>query len=134
MAKEVLADALSRSPQGSPWVFSTNGLVPVSGWSKAKRRIDEIIARARRLRDTEAHMIEPWRLHDFRRSFATIAAEELHVEPGVADRCLNHVGSATTSMVARVYGRGEMFGARAKALDLWAEALRARLPSGLSAT
>ena len=99
--------------------------MPISGWSKSKLRIDEVIARARRARDAEASMIEPWRLHDFRRSFATIASEELDVEPGVADRCLNHIGSATTSIVARVYARGEMFEARAKALDLWAEALRA---------
>jgi hypothetical protein len=65
----------------------------------------------------------PWRIHDFRRSFATIACDRLHIDPAVADRCLNHIGSATSSAISRVYQRGEMFEQRSKALRRWAKLL-----------
>ena len=62
----------------------------------------------------------PWRIHDFRRSFATGACDHLRIDPVVADRCLNHVGASTTSTVARVYGRSEMIAQRRDALERWA--------------
>jgi integrase len=56
-------------------VFSTTGATPPSGWSRAKRRLDDImlsIARKERGRDAA---IPPWRLHDLRRTCATGMAE-----------------------------------------------------------
>ena len=69
----------------------------------------------------------PWRLHDLRRGFATQACDLLQIDAAVADRCLNHVGSATTSTIARVYGRSEMFAQRRDALIRWADLLEAAL-------
>lgn len=104
-------------------VFTTTGETPVSGWSKAKARLDRIIVdkRAKEAleegREPEAML--PWRLHDLRRSFATVACDVLHIDPAIADRCLNHVGSSTTSTISRVYGRSEMLDQRKSALDAW---------------
>ena len=51
----------------SELVFSTNGRVPVSGFSKAKRLLDATIADDRAQRGNSQPMAS-WRLHDFRRS------------------------------------------------------------------
>lgn len=92
-------------------VFTTTGKTPISGVSKAKKRLDDLLN----------DKMEPWRLHDLRTSFSTAMAET-GVPESVADRVLNHsaVGSAP-SAVARVYNKAEMLPQRAAALDRWAE-------------
>jgi integrase len=118
-ARAIVEAALAARPEGSPFLFSTTGLRAVSGWSKAKTRLDGLIAKARTKQGVEPMLA--WRLHDLRRSFATAACDALGVDPAVADRCLNHVGASTTSTISRVYGRSEMYQQRAEALRRWAE-------------
>ena len=106
-------------------MFTTTGITPSSGWSKAKTQIDKIIAGQREKLAVERGLtVKPmphWRIHDLRRAFATIACDVLQVDPGVADRCLNHVGAATSSTISRVYGRNEMFEQRKLALFAWSD-------------
>jgi integrase len=91
-------------------IFTTTGTTPVSGISKVKVRLDNLLA----------DDFEPWRLHDLRTAFATAMVEN-GVPENVADRVLNHsaVGSAP-SAVARIYNRAGLLSQRAKALDMWA--------------
>ena len=117
-AKTVIVEALEAREATGDFLFSTTGRSPVSGWSRAKSRLDAIIA-ARRSAGGQ-RLLEPWRIHDLRRSFATLACDVLHVDPAVADRCLNHVGAATTSTISRIYGRNELFDQRRDALAGWA--------------
>jgi integrase len=123
LARTVLAEALAARPKDAPLVFTTTTDTPVSGWSRAKTRLDALIVadRARRAAEAGAEPapLEPWRLHDLRRAFATLACDRLLIDPAVADRCLNHVGASTTSTIARVYGRSEMFDQRKAALFSW---------------
>lgn len=111
----------------SQLIFSTTGSTPASGWSKAKARLDNLIikARAEATREVgqEAQPLVPWRIHDLRRSFASLACDVLHIDPLVADRCLNHVGASTTSTISRVYGRSEMLDQRRAALNAWGDLL-----------
>ena len=128
LARAVLVEALRARPSGrGGLVFTTTGATPVSGWSKAKARLDAIIAaeRAKAALDDgrDPETMAPWRIHDLRRGFATLACDVLHVDPAVADRCLNHVGASTTSTISRVYGRSEMFDQRKEALTAWADLL-----------
>jgi integrase len=118
-ARVVVEEALKLRPQGSRFLFSTTTDSAVSGWSRAKTRLDRFISQSRQAKGRES--IEPWRLHDLRRSFATSACDALGVDPAVADRCLNHVGAATSSTISRVYARNEMYDQRADALRRWAE-------------
>jgi integrase len=117
-AKEILEEALAARTAGGDYVFSTTGRSAVSGWSRAKTRLDTLLARARAGRGQGP--LEPWRFHDLRRAFATHACDNLHVDPAVVDRCLNHVGASTTSTVSRIYARNEMFDQRRDALTRWA--------------
>ena len=125
LARRVLERALVARVADGPFVFTTTGRTPVSGWSRAKIRLDAVIAQHRRQRGELADM-PSWRVHDLRRAFATAACDVLRVDPAVADRCLNHVGAGTTSTVARIYARSEMYDQRRDALNRWAELIAAR--------
>ncbi|MFM7404748.1 MAG: tyrosine-type recombinase/integrase [Erythrobacter sp.] len=138
LALEPLREALAARPvidakkgTRSDLLFTTTGETPASGWSRAKSRLDALIAKARRKAAEEAGCepvdMPPWRLHDLRRSFATLACDVLHIDAATADRCLNHVGASTTSTISRVYGRSELFDQRKSALNAWGELLRSAI-------
>ena len=137
LALLVLTEALAARPAvdekgtKSGLVFTTTGTTPISGWSKAKNRLDTHIAASRRkaaaVTGEDYRPMAAWRLHDLRRSFATLACDVLHIDPAVADRCLNHVGASTTSTISRVYGQSELFGPRRAALTAWGSLLESAL-------
>ena len=104
-------------------VFTTNGKTPVSGFSRAKERLDGYVADLRTADAVKVGQDKPtpmlsWRIHDFRRTAVTWMAEH-GVAPHVADRLLNHV-QGTISGVAAVYQRGEFLAERKAALEVWA--------------
>jgi site-specific recombinase XerD len=93
--------------EGCPYVFSTNGRTPVSGFSKLKRRLDRAIGAS------------GWRLHDLRRTCATGMAA-LKVPPHVVEACLNHVSGFRAS-VAGTYNVHEYADEKKDALRRWAK-------------
>lgn len=111
----------------NPYVFSTMGYSAISGFAKGKRRLDAAIADARAKRAAEAGVeaeeMPHWVIHDLRTSFVTMACDHLAVDPAVADRCLNHTASATTSKIMRTYNRSDRFEERRAALNGWAALL-----------
>ena len=100
-------DALM-NPTNQELVFTTTGKTPVSGFSKAKNQLDKISG------------VNDWRLHDLRRTFATVATETLGYEPVVVDRVLNHV-SGSVKGIAAVYQKGQYLDKRKIVLDAWAD-------------
>ena len=104
--------------KSSPFVFTTTGKAPVSGFSRAKAMIDAVITAAREKAKREPAELEPWRLHDFRRTGVTRLAA-LGFPPHVCDRLLNHVQGAISG-VAAIYQRHEFFSERQQALEAWA--------------
>ncbi|RDV04520.1 tyrosine-type recombinase/integrase [Undibacter mobilis] len=93
-----------------------------SGWSKAKRLLDDRILEKRRICDPRAVPLE-WRLHDLRRTCATVMADRLGILPHVIEAILNHV-SGHKAGVAGVYNRAKYITTARDALSLWAEYLR----------
>ena len=98
------------SVKDQSFLFSTNGVRPVSGFSKAKKRIDLLSG------------VDNWRFHDLRRSFATYTTEKLQIPPVVIDKVLNHVSGAVKG-VAAIYQRGEYLEQRREALQAWGDYL-----------
>jgi integrase len=98
-------------------VFSTNGRTAVSGFSRAKERLDALMTKAL------GREIEPWILHDLRRT-ATTGMARLKFPPHVVDRVLNHT-SGTIRGVARVYNRFDYLEERKAALEAWGRAVEA---------
>ena len=92
--------------QGSDLGFTTNGRAPVSGFAKAKGRLDRLSG------------VQDWRLHDCRRTAVTWMAGA-GFPPHVADRLLNQVEGAIRG-VAAIYQRGEFLPERKAALEAWA--------------
>jgi integrase len=99
----------------SGYVFSTTGKTPVSGFSKAKKRLDEF------MRGKLAHRFEPWRAHDIRRTLAT-GLQRLGVRFEVTEAVLNHVSGARSG-VAGVYQRYDWAAEKRDALESWSSKL-----------
>jgi integrase len=107
--------------EGQDLVFSTTGETAVSGFSKAKAALDAAIVRARAEKAAQKckpAKLEPWRLHDVRRTGVTTLAR-LSFDSIVVDKILAHQ-PAKLKGVASVYQRHSFTRERAAALDAWA--------------
>ena len=125
LAKSLIVEARDNPsrPTGSPFLFSMTSDTPVSGFAKAKRRIDSAVLEKRLTQNPGAVAMPHWTFHDLRTTFNTLACDELGIDEAVADRILNHVASATTSKVKRIYNRSELFEPRRQALSAWGKFL-----------
>jgi integrase len=110
-------------PLGAELVFTTNGETPVSGFSRAKARLDAAVTEARKKECMEPVELPTWWFHDFRRTGVTTLAR-LGVAPHVADRLLNHV-QGTIKGVAAIYQRHDFMLERQRAAELWADHIAA---------
>lgn len=107
-------------------LFTTTGKTPVSGFSKAKTRLD---AKISGLHNDEA--LEPWTLHDLRRTLAT-GMQRLGVRFEVTEAILNHV-SGSRSGVAGIYQRHDWGPEKKAALQAWSDHIE-RLLTGRDET
>jgi integrase len=89
-------------PRIGPLVFSTRDR-PISGWSKAKQRLDE------------ASGVENWIVHDLRRTVRT-RLPSLGVPKDICDRVLGH----QTTDVSRFYDHWTYLPEKRQALNAWA--------------
>lgn len=94
----------------TPFVFTSTGQAPFSGWSKSKARLDSRADAG------------PWTLHDLRRTLVTRMAEDLHIQPHVVEAAVNHV-SGFKAGVAGTYNRALYLVERKAALAAWADYL-----------
>ena len=98
-------------------VLTTTGNTPVSGYSRAKTRLDTWIQRAES-ENLDPIFFPPWRLHDLRRTVAT-GLQKLGVRFEVTEAILNHVGSSKSG-VAGIYQRHDWATEKRAALEAWA--------------
>jgi integrase len=92
-----------------PYVFSTTGGVrPISGFSKAKARLDAL-----------THGITPWRLHDLRRTVRT-GLGALPIPSNVCELVIAHAQPG----LHKVYDLHSYREEKRRALELWAAQLR----------
>jgi integrase len=117
LALAILDDA----PKISEFVFASGrGAGAVDGWSKAKRRLDDLAAKKLRELAPETDGILPeWRLHDLRRTAATYMAK-LGVDRVVIGKVLNHAEAEVTA----IYDRHRYDLEKRRALELWAARLK----------
>jgi integrase len=94
-----------------------------SGWSKAKAALDKRIVETRKKvagGDASEIKLLSWRLHDLRRTAATVMADRLGVLPHIVETILNHV-SGHRAGVAGIYNRAKYEADMRKALQQWDE-------------
>ncbi len=101
----------TRTSSAADLVFTTNGTNAVSGFSRAKRRLDKAIAKQAR------QPLAPWVLHDLRRTVAT-GLQRLGVRLEVTEAVLNHISGSRSGIVG-VYQRHDYRAEKAQALQVW---------------
>ena len=110
---------LKATPQFGPYVWSSDGETHVKGYSKAKQKLDTLLASS----GTE---LKSWRLHDLRRTAATHMVR-LGVSELVVGRVLNHAPQGVT---ARTYALHSYEAEKRNALVSWANEIDRSLPAG----
>jgi integrase len=100
-----------------PFVLSTTGgRSPISGFSKMKVRLDAAMRAAAKKEDPRA-VIEPFRLHDIRRSVAS-GLQRLGIRHEIIERSLNHI-SGKFAGIGGLYQRDPMTEDVRDALERW---------------
>jgi integrase len=97
---------LDAMPRAGDYVFSVDGgKRPITGWSRGKAKLDSLA------------MIEPWRLHDLRRTVAT-GLQKLGVNLQIIEAVLGHLGGSRAGIVG-VYQRHGFDAEKHAALRAW---------------
>jgi integrase len=122
----VARDLLTGMPRiaGCPYVFTTNGKTPVSGFSVMKKTLDTAMLDIAHAERPDA-VIPPWRVHDLRRTCATSMAD-IGVLPHVIEAVLNHV-SGSKGGIAGVYNLAAYEAETKEAWNRWALRLQTLL-------
>jgi integrase len=100
---------LGAAPQLGPYVFTNDGKTHISGFAKGKARLDTFVSAG-------GEPLDPWTLHDLRRSAATHMVR-LGVTETIVGRVLNH---APVGVTATVYALHSYAPEKRSALGRWA--------------
>ena len=90
---------------GHDLVFTSDGVNPITSFSRAKHRMDDVMK------------IDDWQVHDLRRTLVTHLAS-MKVDSNVADMLLNHT-PASKSGIKGVYQKFQFIDERKEAMMLW---------------
>ena len=96
-------------PNLGEYIFTLTGSTPISGFAKAKSRLDLYLAKS-------GDPLPNWRFHDLRRTAATNMVR-LGIPEAVVGRVLNH---AVTGVTAQVYALHSYAPEKRHALEAWA--------------
>jgi integrase len=114
--------ALAQKREDREHLFGRRG-TGFSGWSKAKRELDNRIAAARKAAGVKTPM-PPWTIHDLRRTFVTHVLDRKIALPHVVEACVNHV-SGHKAGVAGIYNRANYADEKRAAMDAWGKHVQA---------
>jgi integrase len=112
---------LQDMPRADDLVFTTTGATAVSGFGKAKARLDAYIRME--IQNCGSGAMQPWTIHDLRRTMVTLMNEKLEVAPHVVEAIVNHVSGMAKAGVAGVYNRALYLDGRRAAIEHWARYL-----------
>ena len=105
------------------YLFTTTGETPVSGWSRAKKKIDQLMLEVardiayQRGENPDQVEIARWTFHDLRRTAASGMAR-LGIALPVVEKVLNHRSGSFGGIVG-VYQRHDFAGEKREALKSW---------------
>ena len=116
--------ALPRIKTTKGYVFTTSRDAAVSGFSRAKHRLDAAILNAL---SNGAITSEHWTFHDLRRTVASGMAR-LGIQLPVIEKVLNHSSGSFRGIVG-VYQRHTFSDEKRKALDVWATFVQSTVSS-----
>jgi integrase len=109
-----VAALIHNRPRRNDFVFGRRQGRPFGGWSLSKTILDQRI-------NAMGHKLEPWVIHDLRRTMATRMAES-GTAPHIIEAVLNHV-SGHKAGIHGVYNRASYEPQKRAALEKWSEHL-----------
>lgn len=114
LSKQALAilRAVPRIKSKAGYVFTTDGESPISGFSRMKLRIDNLMAKS-----AGETKIADWTLHDIRRTVAA-GMQRLGVRMEVTEKVLNHK-SGSFRGIAAIYQVDDYADEKRAALEVW---------------
>lgn len=115
-----VVDILQSLPKVGRFIFTTTGSSPVSGFTRAKARLDRLMTEAANHglpAGSDPVVIPAFTIHDLRRTAATGMAG-LRFPPHVVEAVLNH-RSGTRRGVAGVYNRFDYAEEKLQAMEGW---------------
>ena len=105
-------------------VFTTNGKVGISGFSKLKEQVDAeidgLLSQSKDARALVPNGFSSWVVHDLRRTLAT-GCQGLGIDMVHTEAVLNHALGRKLSGVARVYHLYDYYNEKAEALSKWGD-------------
>lgn len=116
-----VCDLLAGVPRIGDLVFTTTGETPVSGFGRAKDRLDIQIGKLRSADGLST--MAAWTLHDLRRTMVTMMNEQRSIPPHIVEAVVNHMSGSAKAGIAGVYNRALYLEERRFALKRWAEFL-----------
>jgi integrase len=98
---------------------------PLSGFSKAKKTLDQRILYSRQKLDPNANPMPHWTLHDLRRAGSTLMHDSpadggLGTPPHIVEAILTHLSGAKGG-VAGVYNKAQYLSEKREALNQWSK-------------
>ncbi len=114
-ATTAVIQGLSARKVSDSYVFTTTGRSAVSGFSKAKSRLDAIIAK-----QNDDRSLPGWTFHDLRRTVAT-GCQKLGIPIDHTEALLNHTGRRKG--LVSVYQVYDYRDEKAKAIERWGDKL-----------
>lgn len=112
----------------SDYLFTTTGDRTISGFSKAKSRLDSHIRDIVKESGLKGVFAEPWVLHDLRRTMTT-HLRKAQISRDVCGRLLNH---AERGVTAQHYDQFDMLPEKTHAMDVWGRTIQ-RIVTGKTA-
>jgi integrase len=112
-ASALLKSHLAQLDQDREYIFGSGQRRGYSAWTYQKKALDQRLAEAQT-------PIRDWTPHDLRRTFSTMAHEELGIQPHVVEAVLNHVSGHRAGVAGR-YNKAIYAKEKAAALAQWGE-------------
>ena len=103
----IVEDEQTHKKKTCPFIFSTTGKTPISGYSHIKRDIDKALA-------IQKTKIADWRIHDLRRTVSTTLGDLGYSNEDVGI-LLNHASRSVTA----IYNRSAYLEKKKEMLKVW---------------
>ena len=103
LSPQAMASSGTRHEIGDEYVFTVDGVKPVTSWSRAKARLDQTCG------------VKDWHIHDLRRTAAT-GMQKLGVGLQTVEALLGHTSGSRAGIVG-VYQRHDFAAEKRKAIE-----------------
>lgn len=119
---ELALSIISSLPKfkASELLFTSTGKTHIQGQSKLKKRLDEKVRSLINEEELKGLYVEPWQLHDLRRTFTT-HLRRMGVGQDICARLLNHAEKGVT---AEHYDQYDMLEEKTRAMNTWGAFLK----------